>query len=65
MGETRNKKKKTHSELGNPDLERQTWYVLIYTWILDVKQMTIKRQSTDLEKLGEKDVYREEVWISL
>ena len=29
---------KNNSEWGNPDSERQTWYVFIHTWMLYVKQ---------------------------
>ena len=31
------RKEKNHPECGNPDSERQTWYVLYYKWILAVK----------------------------
>ena len=30
-------RKVNHPELGNPDPERQLWYVLTYKWILPVK----------------------------
>ena len=40
------------SELGNPDPERQTRYVLTDKWILDVKQRIARLKSTSLEKSG-------------
>lgn len=38
-----------------PASERQTWYVIIYKWIVAVKQRITMLQSTDLEKLSNKD----------
>jgi hypothetical protein len=41
--------KKNHPEWGNPEPERQTWYVLIYKQVLAIKKRIITLQSTDPE----------------
>lgn len=45
MGGT--KKKKCHSVWGNPNPERQMWYLFAYKLTLAVKSMWNKQQSTE------------------
>jgi hypothetical protein len=45
---------KDHSERGNLDSERQTWYVLTYKWILVIKYRVNMLQTTDPKKLSNK-----------
>ena len=46
---------KKNPERDNPDLERQTQYVLTSKWILDVKQRITRLQSAAPEKPGNKE----------
>ena len=49
---------------GNPDSKRQTQYVLTHKWILDVKQMIGRLQSTVPEKLDKKEKPKKKAWMS-
>ena len=53
--------RKYHPELGNPDPERH----VTYNWALTIKCRTTMLQSTDPKKLGNKEVPKEAVQISL
>ena len=43
---------KNHSEWGNPDSERQIWYLFAYLRMLAVKSMITKLQSVVPQSLG-------------
>ena len=58
-------RKINHSERGNPDLDRQTWYVLTHKWVLDVKYRKTNLQFTALERLDNKEDPKRDAWVSL
>jgi hypothetical protein len=45
-------RKKNYAELGNPDPEKQIWYILTYVWMSAVKSMITKLQSTEPQGLS-------------
>ena len=51
-------RKRKHSEKGNPDPERQTWYACTHKWILDINQSITMLQSIVPEKLGKRETLR-------
>ena len=52
--------RKIYPEWGKEAQERKIWYVFTYKWILDVKLMIIKLQSTDPKRLDEEENSRGE-----
>ena len=53
---------KNHLESGNPDQERQTWYVLTHKWILAVKVNYTVIYSPEV--LGNKEGPKRDMWFS-
>jgi hypothetical protein len=53
---------KKDPEWGNSDPERQIWYVLSYKWILTIKERIVMLQSTDSERLTNKEDLRGCQW---
>jgi hypothetical protein len=60
------KQQQQHPKWGNPDTERQPWWVLTYKkWLLAVKYKTIMLPSTNPERLSNKEGLREDETASL
>ena len=43
---------KNYPKRGSPDPERKIWNLFTYMWILTVKSLTTKLQSTEPQRLG-------------
>jgi hypothetical protein len=56
---------KDYAESGNPDSERQTWYILLYKWKLALKYRITTLQSTDPKKQSNKEGSREHACMNL
>ena len=59
------KTRRKHSDWGKPVPKRQTWYVLIHIWMLDIEQRITMLQSTPPENLGNKENSKRDIYVPL
>ena len=57
--------RKKHPEGGNQVPERQAWYVLTHKWTVCIKQKLTSIQSSEPEKLYNKDDSKRDTYTSL